>query len=368
MKIEKRYESLLNEKDKLEGKKDVVETIGSHKVELKEKKFDDIIEKIKEERNNIIHDINKRKSKKASDLQYRLNQLHDELGEIERIIKFLKNKDNIEKSIDVDFSKIRGYNSYVEDVGFVYEDKYLIVKLFIAGNRKPKNKFSLVYYGFSCFDKFMDLPYSYGLPTNDINSGVNVCGIIKSLPSIEELKSYIVKNKEKILKKFIRNHKEIIEEYKNALKYDLNSFEEAHKPTVLKEKDAKVICIVDGKEWRLYNDYVYVRTKKDENLLRDFIKIGKKYYEKYSRVECLFIEQMGNTTFGDWWSMKISRNFSGILFNKSNFEREFNETKSWIDIKNEGRINRIHFSYPKIEWVNPDLIPIVDFDKIVEGN
>ena len=85
----------------------------------------------------------------------------------------------------------------------------------------------------------------------------------------------------------------------------------------------------------------------------EYALINKHLYVKLCSKGRLVISQCGNILFGDWWSLDVETsnvNKRYVRFNKKNFDYELEEAKKWIDEKNKGRNESIHFTYPSIKW------------------
>jgi DNA repair exonuclease SbcCD ATPase subunit len=104
---------------------------------------------------------------------------------------------------------------YLKPIDILHEDKYLILKVFIGDNDKPKNKKTLFVLGdtilkFNHYEsKVLTLPHEENAPIRKH---------IKDLPKEKELKVYYEKNKNKILKSFIEEHKKAVAELEEVRK------------------------------------------------------------------------------------------------------------------------------------------------------
>lgn len=160
-------------------------------------------------------------------------ELSEIIHKVERIITYLKLKD---KDLEIDTATIKHYDrnkgKYLEWLGYLYGDDFLKVRLLIAENDKPKNKYSLCAYG-KCFfpDDLLKLPRSYGLNLSDYHSGCDIKIVINDFDSIDKLKGWLSKNpvtlREKILKDFFVAYQEVKAEYLEAIEnYRLEDFQE----------------------------------------------------------------------------------------------------------------------------------------------
>ena len=107
-----------------------------------------------------------------------------------------------------------------------FENNYAAIKVFIINNRKPKNKYSLIVAGNTIFDNDtlnIKIPYSYGVDCYEKNA--NIFFRIKDAPNKEDLTVYFNKNKAKILKDFLIEHKKAEAEFEEIKKMTINNKE-----------------------------------------------------------------------------------------------------------------------------------------------
>jgi len=188
--------------------------------------YQDRIRALQDERDNKISELHKQFNEKANIKNQEREKLEGVIFKVRRIIEFLK----IEKT-DLNF-RAYSYNGYEREKNFLkpidtISDDFKKIQVFIYGNGKPKNKFALCVVGMTIFNKdFLELPKSY-LSINKEDGYFNIEKWIKDLPTEKELKIYYEKNKDKILKDFLEEHKKIEKEYLNILEnYSIEDFEE----------------------------------------------------------------------------------------------------------------------------------------------
>lgn len=129
----------------------------------------------------IIRDLERKRDAEIQALQADLDaqkvehkakteSLYTAVAEVKRILQFLKLKP---QNLEINDDDIKTYRErYKENLGYLFEDSYLKIKLFIVESEKPKNKYALVAYGKCLFkDQFnyslLDLPYSYGITSHE---------------------------------------------------------------------------------------------------------------------------------------------------------------------------------------------------------
>ena len=105
---------------------------------------------------------------------------------------------------------------YIDPIETIKNDEFAKISVFICGNRKPKNKYTLCVIGSTILNEdLLKVPYSYGLDVHTDNA--NIRSWIRDAPNKKELVTYLEKNKDKILKDFLEEHEKTQEEYKEAL-------------------------------------------------------------------------------------------------------------------------------------------------------
>lgn len=212
--IERLKDELDQEKEKISNAiRSVKDTYWYKKNEL-EAEERRIIDLLSEQENRIQKEKNKQ-----------IEELYQVISRVKRIIRYLE----LEKTRDLTISdKIETYhNTYIESLGYFYNDEYLKIKVFILSNDKPKNKYTLILLGKTIFYKeLLELPYSYGIRgLNDF--GFNLRLDLQDLPSIEEIKDYYEKHKDKLIKDFIGSYQKVKQEFIETLKnYRIEDFKE----------------------------------------------------------------------------------------------------------------------------------------------
>jgi len=177
-----------------------------------------------DERDAKIQELREKKDEKISDGDKQIDTLLPVISKVDRIIAFLK-----VKIVDLTIADtaVNTYgDNYCESLGYLFDDEYLKIKLFIAENSKPKNKYSLIAIGRCTFNEHLcKLPYSYGLPTYE-HGWYSLKQQIIDRPTIKELKEYLQKWKTKILSQLTGNFAEIKKEYEEVLQtYTSKDFE-----------------------------------------------------------------------------------------------------------------------------------------------
>ena len=141
----------------LNGDIDEKMTLANGRVDDIKERYDDIISKIEEEKDRLISDVEQDKNQFVEQRKRHISSLDQPIEEVERKIKFLKLAKTIEKTdVSIDDKEMNTYDTYREKKlyrkGFFFKDKYMNIKIYIAENDKPVNKYTLFACGTaSCF-------------------------------------------------------------------------------------------------------------------------------------------------------------------------------------------------------------------------
>lgn len=160
-----------------------------------------------------------------------LTPLWEHVNKVKRIIALLRIAETIQPVKDIEDGDITTYHGeYLEWLGCLYKGDYLIIRLMITENKKPKNRYSLLAYGRCAFhnENLLKKCYSYGLPNlRDYTGGFNVTHELGSFPTIPDAKAYAQKSANKPLKQFIDDYVKLKAEYMEVTAtYTLSDFEQ----------------------------------------------------------------------------------------------------------------------------------------------
>ncbi len=363
--IKQEVKEYLTNRDKrimLNGDLDVKNTVANGKIDDIKERYSNMISKIEEEKEGLINDVKQDKGQYVEQKKKEIDNLEHPIEEVERKIKFLELAKKIKKTdVSIDDSEMGVYGTgKLYRKGFFFKDKYMIIKIYIAENSKPVNKHTLFACGNCVFGNFMALPYGYGLPVYSDRG--NIKTVIKELPTIEDINAYLKKNRDRILKNLIDTYNSVKKEYLDIIKgYRLSDFKTVLEVRSIPENDAPLVCMIDKTSYlRIYRGFYYWSVKKIEgNDVFEYIKVNGKLYKRDCRKEVMSIREYNLYGDDDWWSMDIEchhLNKSNRVFNKKNYDRILEERKNIIKGKNKNRVTKIHFTYPKVKWVNPDVI------------
>lgn len=164
--------------------------------------------------------------------KHNLEPLYEQINRVRRIIAMLRIAETFKPVQEIKEDEVKTYREgYLEWIGYLYNDDHLKIRLLIAGNGKPKNKYSLIAYGRDAFNdtKLLDNSgvYSYGIHLNDSYNGFSVRVELGSFPEIEDAKAQKHTNKHKRLKQFIADFEALKADYLEVTaKYKLSDFEQ----------------------------------------------------------------------------------------------------------------------------------------------
>ncbi len=364
------YAKTKDEITQLVGNREVLRAKSTSEEEQIKSNYNNKIRKLERGRDNAIQTIAEEREDKTTQLNTDINSLTESLKDIDKQVEFLKMQDDIESfSVEIDKSLITPRNGatliWLEDLR---KEKYLHIVLFIASNRRPKNKYSLAIRGRCALLSLMFKNYfSYDdVEINDFECRCPIEGEVKQAPTIEELQSWATKHKDTILSDFLPAYEKTKATYLDTItRYALADFEPITSIRQLSDKDAPIICKLTNYDkvsaLRLYNGYFYEQSDKTEGDPFDYIKVAGGLYKRTCRQELMQITQTGNTLFGNWYSIHIEnrtdRYNPDAIFNQENYKKVIQETTHMLKERlTEEVFARLSFTYPKVEWVHPELI------------
>lgn len=365
----------------LEGDKQVIEARATAKTIAIELSYRARLEALTKERDVACGAVNGKKQDDVGKIDVVLKELNLSLESTESIMRFLRHKDEVEAraNIEIERSTIRPQyqDSTLIWLDDLRKEKYLHIVLLIAENGKPKNKFSLVAYGSCAFVncQLMRGTYSYS-SLHVIDERYDLKDSIKDAPTVEELRTYAAKHRASLLGSFLLEYDETKKAYLEAIsKFTMKDFEPALTIREVTEEAAPIVFKLTDSgydenkewasdrttEWRLYKGFYWQRVTKVSADVFSYINIAGITYMRVCRAETLEIRRDSNIYFGGWCSIHIERGTPNerTLFNKENYERYIAETTEWIrkECSTPERFAKVSLSYPKAEWLRPDLLP-----------
>lgn len=183
------------------------------------------INQLEQRKRNLIRELERRTTQVRAELTIQIENEARVIDEVQRIKKILQLAETLtdKPAPTWDDAQIKGPgNNEVRPWGTFYKDRYMLIRLYTYENDKPKNKYTLAAYGVTLLpasswqgdNPLILTPCDYGVRLYASETGLrfNVETIVKDAPTLEDLKTYYSKHKDKILKEFLQKHKELIEE------------------------------------------------------------------------------------------------------------------------------------------------------------
>ena len=114
------------------------------------------------------------------------------VNQVKEILRFLKLETG--KSVDINDDDLRTYREKSkEGLGYIFEDEFLKIKLFIIENDKPKNKYSLVALGRTIFtEEQLKLRFHYGIHAHAAYH-FQLEAVLREGASVKELREWLQK-------------------------------------------------------------------------------------------------------------------------------------------------------------------------------
>ena len=145
-----------------------------------------------------------------------IDDLHKAIDKVERVAYFLGV--DLNGDLTIKNTEIKAYRDRcIENAGYIFDDLLLKIKVFIAENGKPKNRYTLTAFGRSVFgEPAIKFPYSYGLPTYETGAFC-LKTPIKCFPTIGGACAWLEKNRGGLFSGTIEAYRAVKKEHKEAL-------------------------------------------------------------------------------------------------------------------------------------------------------
>lgn len=191
--------------------------------------------------NTTIHELDKQKNRENDKLQEDIDSAEKETSQkieklseakttLDRVLYFLKIEN---KKLDSSsLNEIKNYHDKHLETAQTWSDECMELRLLIAENDRPKNKYSIIIAGKSKIgshdrdDSILVLPYSYGTHINAWH--LDILTDVKHFTSINDAKKYLkTYDIQSILKDFFVRYNAVKTEYDSVIsKYTLSDFEQ----------------------------------------------------------------------------------------------------------------------------------------------
>ncbi len=184
--VEQVQESLFRSKE-LESEISVDQaSVQSENHRLQYDVYREKIRALEDERDRLMQVFTDVFEKERDKKQKEIDDLYVVVNQVKRIIDFLQVDKTRDLAINDDGVKARRDGAKV-NLGYIFDDDFLKIKLFIAENDKPKNKYTLLAIGRCLFaDHLLKLRREYGSPIHT-GFGLNLEVVLREAPSVEEL-------------------------------------------------------------------------------------------------------------------------------------------------------------------------------------
>lgn len=153
------------------------------------------IREIEEERDNAIRALEATRDKAIGEKDQEITAQRSVIQQVERILEILRVRET--ESLDISEDEVTTRDGTVESLGYLLDDEYLKIKLFIITNSKPKNKYSLIAVGRSIFgEPLVKYPYDYGVDLLYAPRRFSILRTLNDAPTPEVLKDWLKKRKD----------------------------------------------------------------------------------------------------------------------------------------------------------------------------
>ena len=194
-----------------------------------EREYRDKIWELEQQKREAINKIEDTQKTVIAQYDQQIEGHHQVVATAHRILECLSLDKSADLTIADDGIEISKWvTPHCESLGYLFDDDYLKIKVFIVGNRKPKNQYSLIAMGKSIFtEDLIKYRHDYGIDVINSYRGFSVVVSIKDMATIAELKDYYDKHKGKLLTDIVDEYHEVKAEYLEVIgNYNVKDFQE----------------------------------------------------------------------------------------------------------------------------------------------
>jgi hypothetical protein len=183
------------------------------------------IRALEKESQEAVQQVEDTGNKAAAVKQVEIVELMRPVQEVKRILDFLRL--DTKEDLNILDSEItypdRQLHYYRENLGLIYTDKYLNIRLFILQNDKPTNKYQLDLVGRCLFPEgLLKLPHDYGISGTPYHASPQQ--ILREAPRVQDLRDWWAAHGLSKLE-WLNEYLKVKEEYEHILKtYKLEDF------------------------------------------------------------------------------------------------------------------------------------------------
>lgn len=180
-------------------------------------KYQALKNKLHEEETKEMDDIATVFNEEKSKFEQVITEKRKIIDQVKRILLLKK----IAKKHPNPCFEVKSYRDKdIEVIESLVKTSCIDLRVYVYGNSKPKNKYTLAVIGNSIFvdfdHKLIDLPCFYSLGLNDHQANVRIW--LKDNSTVESLKEYYHKNKGKLLNEILAKHAKLELEYQAVQK------------------------------------------------------------------------------------------------------------------------------------------------------
>ena len=186
-----------------------------------DREYRDKIWELEQAKREELNSLEDKQSSVTAHYDQRIAEQYQTIEKAKCILECLSLDPNRDLSIADDEIEISRYaKEYTESLGYLFDDDYLKIKVFIVGNRKPKNCYSLIAIGKSLFtEELIKYRHDYGIDIITSYRGFSLIVSIKDMATTAELKDYYNKHKGKMLTETIEEYQQAKTEYLEAINH-----------------------------------------------------------------------------------------------------------------------------------------------------
>jgi len=178
---------------------------------LKWEVYGEVIRQIENFRDRAIRELEERHVSLQADKAEEILPYSSIITQAERILAMLTLET---EPITIGDDDVVTYGDAAESLGYLFDDDYLKIKLFIITNDRPKNKYSLIAVGRSIFgEPLIKYPRDCGLRIKDFNTGFKLEAILSFAASTDELKKWLAKHRGDLLGSTLKDYQQVKRQY-----------------------------------------------------------------------------------------------------------------------------------------------------------
>ena len=181
------------------------------------------IRAVEAEKDEVLAALKKEHDSVHQEKQIQIEELYKVPQRVKRILDLLRLEADRDLSIPDDAPQpYNGYeNMHRESLGYIVDERFLKVKLFIVQNRKPTNKYSLCALSNTIFyEELLKLPKQYGCPFHT-KARYSSESVVRDWPTIEAAKAWLARpvNRENLIQQLKGQYDTIAADYAEVVQH-----------------------------------------------------------------------------------------------------------------------------------------------------